>query len=62
MHPKLIEAIEDQLTPVDTEQLYENMLDECYSFKGVGGPFQYMQPRRLRARHARRRLTALTDI
>ena len=47
MHPKLLEAIEDELTPVDLEQLYDEMLDECYSFEKVGGPFKYMLPSRV---------------
>ena len=47
MHPKLLEAIEDELTPVDLEQLYDEMLDECYSFGNVGGPFMCMQPSRV---------------
>ena len=36
-----------ELTPVDTEQAYNDMLDECYSFKSVGGIFACMEPHRV---------------
>jgi len=36
-----------ELTPVDTEELYNSMLDECYSFKSVGGIFACMEPHRV---------------
>ena len=36
-----------ELTPVDTEELYDSMLDECYSFKSVGGIFACMEPHRV---------------
>lgn len=28
----------------DRDQRFRDMLDECYSFKGVGGPFEHMLP------------------
>lgn len=30
--------------PVDLEARYDDMIDECYSFKDVGGPFAFMLP------------------
>lgn len=36
-----------ELTAVDTEELYDSMLDECYSFKSVGGIFACMEPHRV---------------
>ncbi len=30
--------------PVDVERAFRDMLDECYSFKSVGGPFAYLAP------------------
>lgn len=38
------EEIKNSASPVDVEFLYDDMLDESYSFNGVGGPFQHMQP------------------
>lgn len=32
---------------VDVESRYDEMLNECYDFEKVGGPFQYMQPSRV---------------
>lgn len=36
-----------ELTPIDMEARFNDMLDECYSFDSVGGPFAYMQPSRV---------------
>ena len=36
-----------ELTPVDMEELYNSMLDECYSFESVGGIFACMEPHRV---------------
>lgn len=40
---ELEQRIADELTPVDREQAFRDMLDECYSLKSVGGPFEHMQ-------------------
>jgi hypothetical protein len=34
-------------TPVDREAAFNDMLDECYSFADVGGPFAHMLPSRV---------------
>lgn len=34
----------EDLRSVDMEALYDDMLDECYSFDSVGGPFAYQSP------------------
>lgn len=34
---------------VDVDSLYDDMLDDCYSFKDVGGPFACMLPSRVLA-------------
>ena len=44
---KLIERVEGELDPVDTEQAYCDMLDDCFSFDSVGGIFATMQPSRV---------------
>jgi hypothetical protein len=36
--------IESDCDKVDMEAMYSDMLDECYSFESVGGPFVYMSP------------------
>lgn len=40
----LIAHIVSECSPVDREEAFSRMLDECYSFKSVGGPFAHMQP------------------
>lgn len=35
--------VKDELTPVDVDRLYDDMLNECYDFSSVGGPFTHMQ-------------------
>lgn len=41
---ELHDKIADDCTPVDADKAYADCLDECYSFKDVGGIFAYMQP------------------
>lgn len=40
----LITHVTDNCTPVDREELFDQSLDECYSFDDVGGPFTHMVP------------------
>lgn len=44
----IIELLEDHIvdncTAIDREKAFDDMLDECYSFKNVGGPFEHMSP------------------
>lgn len=44
---KLIERVEAELDEIDMDERYRDMLDECYSFDSVGGPFESMQPSRV---------------
>ena len=44
---KLIKHVTDDLSPVDVEKRYDEMLDEIYSFEKVGGPFAHMSPSRV---------------
>lgn len=44
---KVVERVKDELSPVDVEQRFDDMLDECYSFDSVGGPFESMLPSRV---------------
>ena len=46
---RLTERVEAELTAIDTDTLYDDMLDECYSFDSVGGPFATMSPARVLA-------------
>jgi hypothetical protein len=41
---KTIQAIMDDLRPVDGDKMYDDMLDDVYSFEEVGGPFAYFLP------------------
>ena len=41
--------IEADCDKVDMESMFSDMIDECYSFKAVGGPFAYMSPSRVLA-------------
>lgn len=43
---KLREKVDD-LKPVDTDERYNDMLDEIYSLESVGGPFAHMQASRV---------------
>ncbi len=37
MNAKLLKQISDNLTPLDTEELYANMLDDCYGEAKIAG-------------------------
>ena len=37
MNAKLLKQISDNLTPLDTEELYANMLDDCYGEVSIAG-------------------------
>lgn len=37
MNAKLLKQISDNLTPLDTEELYANMLDDCYGEVEIAG-------------------------
>lgn len=39
---KLNARIMDEISAIDADKSYDEMLDECYSFESVGGPFEYM--------------------
>lgn len=41
------ERVADELQPMDMEAQYREMLDDCYSFDSVGGPFAHMSPSRV---------------
>jgi hypothetical protein len=41
---KLLDHVKENCTPVDREKRFSEMLDECYSFEKVGGPFEHMSP------------------
>jgi hypothetical protein len=45
---EIIAELEDHVctdcTIVNLDEVYKEMLDDCYSFKGVGGPFEHMLP------------------
>jgi hypothetical protein len=47
---KQLNYIRRNVAMVDVECLYDRMLDECYSFRSVGGPFEYLQPSHVLAR------------
>lgn len=40
----MLSFVKDKCRPVDTDELFNSMLDECYSFESVGGPFAHMLP------------------
>jgi hypothetical protein len=48
MTPDIIKQLEERiasdLNAIDVETKFCEMLDECYSFDSVGGPFSYMTP------------------
>ena len=44
MNTRLTTRIKDELEALDTDKLYDDMLDEVYSFSKVGGPFENMLP------------------
>jgi hypothetical protein len=39
--------IAENCTPVDRESAFDAMLDDCYTFEKVGGPFACMSPSRV---------------
>lgn len=41
---EMLNYIVENAVEIDLDQRYEDMLDECYSFKDVGGPFSHMLP------------------
>jgi hypothetical protein len=47
----IIEELEQRITTnckhIDVEQRFRDMLDECYSFDSIGGPFAGMSPSRV---------------
>lgn len=43
----LTEHVKSECSVVDMEQRFRDMLDECYSFDKIGGPFAYMSPSRV---------------
>lgn len=47
MNTKLKEIIIQNLERINVEQQYDYLLDECYSFKSVGGIFAHMSPSRV---------------
>lgn len=49
-HPIITELesrIANELKAIDREQAFRDMIDECYSFDKVGGPFAHMSPSRV---------------
>lgn len=44
MNEELLEYLEDNYEPVDTDKEYDDYLDNNYSFHNVGGPFTYLVP------------------
>ena len=46
---KLLAHIFAECDPVNREAAFDSMLDECYSFDAVGGPFAHMCPSRVLA-------------
>lgn len=39
---ELHDKVKDDLTELDVNSMYDDMLDECYDFAEVGGPFSHM--------------------
>jgi hypothetical protein len=44
---RLSERVKAELENIDMDARYVDMLDECYSFNSVGGPFAHMSPARV---------------
>ncbi len=40
----MLDHIESECKAVDLEERFDQLLDECYSFDSVGGPFAHMSP------------------
>lgn len=51
MNSEIINRLEAHITAecsaIDREARFDEMLDECYSFDSVGGPFAHMSPSRV---------------
>lgn len=43
----MLDHVIAECTAIDREQRFSDMLDECYSFGAVGGPFASMSPSRV---------------
>lgn len=43
----LLAFVTSECTAIDREAHFDSMLDECYTFEKVGGPFEYMTPSRV---------------
>ena len=41
---RIIDRVREELTAVDWEISFADMLNECYTFESVGGPFSSMTP------------------
>lgn len=41
---EMLDAVIADCTAVDREQRFRDMLDECYSFDAIGGPFSHFLP------------------
>lgn len=39
---ELHDKVKDDLTALDVDSMYDDMLDECYDLSTVGGPFSHM--------------------
>lgn len=44
---KMLAHVVSECREVDREERFDQMLDECYSFEKVGGPFSHMSPSRV---------------
>lgn len=40
----LLNHVISECTQIDREARFDEMLDECYSFESIGGPFAHMSP------------------
>jgi hypothetical protein len=40
----LVAFVVSECTPIDREARFDGMLDDCYSFDSIGGPFANMSP------------------
>ncbi len=43
MNTRIDKKLVKEYRVADTEAAFDEMLDECYSFNSVGGPFQYLR-------------------
>ena len=44
---EIAERVKADCTSIDREARFSEMIDECYSFVDVGGPFAHMTPSRV---------------